>query len=268
MDDVSTGINRRERGLDRAFEILHFLRLHREPVRPNEIAQAIGAPRSSVYDLVNLMIRQGVLEYRGEDGRVFLGRTLYFLGVAYAERFDLMRECGKLLGRIAQETRETAQMCLLEGNKYTVAQMKEGSRPFRISSNVGEPVAIPWTASGRLLVAHKSDAEILDFIPERDFVMPDGHLLDPAVFIGEVRQAARAGYFSFDSVVETFTHCFAVPVYQADGLCVATLCLVTPREDGLNNHARYLKTLLDAATDLSGRLGYAPDDKYRLAGRR
>jgi DNA-binding IclR family transcriptional regulator len=269
MDDISIGITRRERGLDRAFEILNFLRLKRQPMRPNEIAQAIGAPRSSIYDLVNLMIRQGILEYRGEDGSVFLGRKLYFLGVAYAEQFDLMRECDKLLARIAEETRETAQMCLLEGNKYTVAQMKEGPRPFRISSNVGELVSIPWTASGRLLVAHMSDAEIVDFIPAQDFQMPDGHWLDPAVFIAEVREAARVGYFTFNSVVETFTHCFAVPVYQADRVCVATLCLVTPKEDGLKNHADYLKVLLDAAADLSSRLGHTPeDDDHRAAGRR
>jgi DNA-binding IclR family transcriptional regulator len=98
MDDVAADpINRRARGLDRAFEILQFLRLKRQPMRPNEIAQDIGAPRSSVYELVNLMLRQGILEYRGEDGRVFLGRKLYFLGTAYAEQFDLMRECDWLL---------------------------------------------------------------------------------------------------------------------------------------------------------------------------
>lgn len=272
MDDVSDDmVNRRARGLDRAFEILNFLRLKRQPLRPNEIAQGIGAPRSSVYELVNLLMRQGILEYRGEDGRVFLGRKLYFLGVAYSEQFDLMRECDKLLTHIAEETRETAQMCLLEGNKYTVAQMKEGLRPFRISSNVGDPVSIPWTASGRLLVAHMSDQEILDFIPKEDFRLPNGQWLDPPLFISEVREAARVGYYTFNSAVETFTHCFAVPVYQADNICIATLCLVAPREDGLKNHASYLKTLLDAAADLSSRLGHTAADEragIRAAGQR
>lgn len=266
MDDMSAEvINRRARGLDRAFEILDFLRIKRQPMRPNEIAQAVGAPRSSVYELVNLMVRQGVLEYRGDDGRVFLGRKLYFLGTAYAEQFDLMRECDKLLARIAEETRETSQMCLLEGNKYTVAQMKEGIRPFRISSNVGDPVPIPWTASGRLLVGHMSDAEILDFIPPEDFRLPNGRWLDPAVFIGEVRKAGEDGYFTFNSIVETFTHCFAAPVYQADRICIATLCLVAPKEDGLRNHARYLRSLREAAADLSSRLGHAGDPGTRSA---
>lgn len=273
MDDVSDDMtNRRARGLDRAFEIMNYLRLKRTPLRPNEIASGIGAPRSSVYELVNLLMRQGVLEYRGEDGRVFLGRKLYFLGMAYAEQFDLMRECDKLLTHIAEETRETAQMCLLEGNKYTVAQMKEGLRPFRISSNVGDPVSIAWTASGRLLVAHMSDEEILDFIPKEDFQLPNGQWLDPAQFIAEVREASRVGYYTFNSAVENFTHCFAVPVYQADNICIATLCLVAPREDGLKNHASYLKTLLDAAADLSSRLGHVGDEHApgaaRAAGRR
>jgi len=252
--------NRRSRGLDRAFELLDFLRLKRQPMRPNEIAAEIGAPRSSVYELVNLLLRHGVLEYCGEDGRVFLGRRLYFLGTAYAEQFDLMREAEVLLEDLARETRETSQLCMLEGNKYTVALMKEGIRPFRISSNVGEPVPIPWTASGRLLVSHLSDREILDVIPAEDFILPDGTQLDPGVFLAQVREAAEVGYFTFNSAVESFTHCFAVPVYDADKVCVATLCLVTPKEDGLRNHAPYLAKLQQAAKDLSAKLGNAAED--------
>jgi DNA-binding IclR family transcriptional regulator len=258
MDDAADMVNRRARGLDRAFEILDFLRHQREPMRPNEIAQHIGAPRSSVYELVNLLVRQGVLEYRGDDGRVFLGRKLYFLGAAYAEQFDLMRECDRLLMRLAEETRETAQMCLLEGNKYLVALMKEGARPFRISTNVGEPVSIAWTASGRFLVSHMSDQEIVDFIPPEDFTLPDGSQLAPDDFIRQVRQADRDGFFTFNSIVDSFTHCFAAPVYAKDRICIATLCLVTPREDGIRNRQQYLDLLLAAVGELSERMGHLP----------
>lgn len=260
-------VSRRTRGLDRAFEILEFLRHRRQPMRPNEIASEIGAPRSSVYELVNLLLRHGMLDYQGGDGRVFLGRKLYFLGSAYAEQFDLMRECDRMLIRLAEETRETAQMCLLEGDKYTVAMMREGVRPFRISTNVGELVPIPWTASGRLLLSHMSDAEILDFIPTDDFVLPSGQRLDPEGFIAQVRQAAKDGYFTFNSEVENFTHCFAAPVYQADGVCVAALCLVAPREDGLRNRAAYLDALVAAAAEISEKMGYPPARlQHRPAG--
>lgn len=249
-------VSRRTRGLDRAFEILEFLRVKRQPMRPNEIASEIGAPRSSVYELINLLLRHGMLDYEGEDGRVYLGRRLYFLGTAYAEQFDLMRECDRMLIRLAEETRETAQMCLLEGRKYTVAMMREGIRPFRISSNIGELVSIAWTASGRLLVSHLSDQQILDLIPPEDFILPNGRRMEPAEFIAQVRQASRDGFFTFNSEVENFTHCFAVPIYQADGACIATLCLVAPREDGLRNRTAYLESLLKAANEISEKLGF------------
>ncbi|KQV37049.1 MULTISPECIES: IclR family transcriptional regulator [unclassified Rhizobium] len=264
-DRADDTVSRRTRGLDRAFEILEFLRVRRKPMRPNEIALEIGAPRSSIYELVNLLLRQGMLDYQGQDGKVFLGRKLYFLGTAYADQFDLIRESEDFLARLAEETRETAQLCLLEGNKYTVAVMREGSRAFRISSSIGELISIPWTASGRLLVSHLSDPEILAFIPPNDFNLPNGTRLDPASFIAEVRQSTIDGYFTFNSAVETFAHCFAVPVHQADGQCVATVCLVTPQEDGIRNHRSLLDSLLTAAEGLSVRLGYSarrePTDK-------
>jgi DNA-binding IclR family transcriptional regulator len=248
----------RARGLGRAFDIMGFLRERGVPLRPYEIATGLGAPKSSTYELINLLLGEGVLEYADKEGRVFLGRRLYFLGLAYERRFDVTRECRTYLDHLAEVTRETSQLCMLDGDKYTVAMMHEGRRPFRISSDVGEPVPIPWTASGRLLVSHMSDAEILAFIPPADFDLPRGGRLDPATFLAEVHGAREAGFFSFDSIADSFTHCFAAPVRQDDGTCVATLCLIAPREDGIRHHARYRAALVAAAADLSEKLRSAP----------
>jgi DNA-binding IclR family transcriptional regulator len=112
-----------------------------------------------------------------------------------------MRDCDAALERLAEETRETAQFCMLDGNKYTVVRRKEGVRPFRISSDVGQSVAIPWTASGRLLVGHLSDDDMLKFIPPGDFQLPDRTWLDPREFIAQVRGAQAEGAFTFNSIV-------------------------------------------------------------------
>jgi DNA-binding IclR family transcriptional regulator len=241
--------------LDRAFDILDHLRERRSPARPNEIAVALSAPRSTVYELISLLIEAGMLEQTDGEGRVFLGRKLYFLGLAYEANFDLTRECRAYLDRLAIETRETAQLCMLDGNKYTVAMMREGARPFRISSDVGEPIPIPWTASGRLLVSDMTDEEILAFIPTEDFVLPTGAMLNPRTFLTEVRQATKAGFFSFDTLADNFTRCFAAAVQDQSGRCVATLCLIAPRDDAKQNFEMYKAKLLEAAADLSTRVG-------------
>ncbi len=90
---------KRSRGLERAFEILDYLRVSRAPANPNEIAARIKAPRSTVYELVNLLLSNGVLEYCDDEGRVYLGRKLYFLGVAYEDHFNFIRECDRALSR-------------------------------------------------------------------------------------------------------------------------------------------------------------------------
>ena len=53
-----------------------------------------------------------------------------------------------------------------------------------------------------------------------------------------------------------FTRCFAAPVHRPGRVCIATLCLVTPREDGIRNEKSYVGALVEAAKDLSSRLGY------------
>ncbi|BCQ62860.1 IclR family transcriptional regulator [Pseudomonas sp. Boi14] len=224
-------IKRRAKGLDRAFDILDFLKEIGQPLRPNDIAKGIGGPKSTVYELVASLLERRVLEPVGQEGHVYLGRQLYFLGQAHLRHFDLSREADQALQEIVRQTQETAQMCLLNGRKYTVALMKEGERHFRISSNIGENAPIPWTASGRLLLGHLSDGQIVDLIDERDFVLPDGERLPLATFLKQIRQASEDGFFSFDSVADTFTHCFAAPVRDEHGVCICTLCIVAPRAD-------------------------------------
>ena len=246
---------RRTRGIDRAFEILECLHESKKPLRPNEIAIAIGAPKSTTYDVVGLMLSRGILDRADAEGRVFLGRRLYLFGLSHLTHFDVMRLAAGFLDHLSEVTGQTAQLCVLDNRKYVVAQMKEGERHFRISSDVGEPVPLPWTASGRVLVSHLDDKEILKLIPSDDFILPDGKRLSERAFLREVAEARLEGFFSCDGTAGRFTHCFAAAVYDEDRQCAATLCLLTPREEGLQEHARCKRALIDAAQQMTTRIG-------------
>ncbi|GHD19473.1 IclR family transcriptional regulator [Tianweitania populi] len=239
----------RSRGLERAFDIMDALASARRPLRANEIATFLGAPRSSVYELTSLLLGRGILEDAG-DGRLFLGEKLYLLGSAYAAVSGRGAAVEAALKRVVSETSETAQFCRLDGNRYYVGAMREGSRPFRISTTIGERVPLTWTASGRLLVDHLTADEILAFLDKGDFALPDETPIDRKRFLSEVEGARVAGHFTFDSALDSYTHCFAVPVRRQDGQTMATLCIVAPREDARRNHAAYLETLKGAAAAL------------------
>jgi len=249
-----SGPKSRERGLERAFAILDYLRATGAAQRPIEIALGMDAPKSSIYELVGILTGLGVLERTDDEGRLFLGRKLHYWGLSYLKNFDITRLARPLLERITEQTRETAQLCMLDGDKYTVVMMNEGRRQFRISSDVGEKIPITWTASGRLLLGHLTDAEILAFIPKEDFVLPDGARLDPESFLAGVRTARDTDFFSFDSLADNYTHCFAAPVRDAEGTCVCTLCVIAPRGDASANYDLYRDTLITAARAMSAGL--------------
>lgn len=251
MPQTATATKTRARGLERAFDIIQYLHEGKEAKRPIEIAVGMGAPKSSVYELVGILTSLGVLERTDVEGRVFLGRKLHYWGLGYIENFDLTRLAQPMLEYITEQTRETSQLCMVDGNKYTVVMMNEGSRQFRISADVGQKSPLPWTASSRLLLGHLSDDEIQHFIPQEDFVLPDGSRLALSDFISSIRTAHADGFFSFDSLADTYTHCFAAPVYDGSGQCMSTLCLIAPKQDATNNYKMYRDVLINAANDLT-----------------
>lgn len=244
----------RTRGLDRAFHILDYLHSKRMPLRPSEIAQGIGAPRSTTYDVIRLMLEHAILEACDSEGRVFFARKLYFYGQTYLQGFDLTREATDYLDRLTRKTGETAQLCMMEHVKHIVVLTTESARHFKISVNIGERLPLPWTASGRILMSHLTDDEIRCSIPAEDFALPDGTKLDVEKFLKQVQHARDERFFSCQSVSDNFTYCFASPIYDESMRCIATLCLVAPREDALRDHGSYKEILITSATQLSNKL--------------
>ena len=245
----------RARGIDRVVHILDHLFREGRPMRINEIAKGIGAPRSSVYEIADRLVNEKILEVFDAEGRVFFGRKLYYFGRAYTEQFDLTREAGKHLKSLTDQTGETSQLCMTDGAQYSVVMMNHGSRHFKISSDIGEVIPLPWTASARLLLSRLSAEEITDLIPEEDFVLPDGNRLSVETLLGEIHEAAPEGFFSCDTPADSYTHCFAAPVLNENQDCIATLCLVVPRADARARFEDLKATLIEETRSLSRKLG-------------
>lgn len=222
------GVNEatRARGIDRAIDLLECLHAGREPLRIGDLAKRLNAPRSTVYELVERLTRAGILE--SHAGGVFFGRTVHFYAADYLSVHDFSRHAYDAVVRLAETTQQTAQFTTLYGNKYTVEHMHCGSQLFRISADVGVPVPIPWTASGRLLLGHMSRDDIIGFIPPEDFMLPDGRRIDPDAFCQEVVEASSRGCCITRGLVDNFTHCLAASVRDERHVAAGCLCLVVP----------------------------------------
>lgn len=243
----------RQNGIDRAIELLEALLRFREPVKIGDVARKIGAPRSTLYSIVGRLIEAGIVEPASEEGHIYFGKALHLYGRAYAEANPLHRRCREMLDRLAAQTSATAQLCALRGNKYVVVDVRDGTGMFRITTDIGVEVPIPWTASGRLLLDHMTAAEIRGFIPRQDWKLPDGRLIDQDAFIADVARARAEGRCMTNGLSDRFTCCLAAPIRDRRGVAVATICFIIPIDSPEERKRDLLARLVEAGQDLSDR---------------
>jgi DNA-binding IclR family transcriptional regulator len=240
----------RARGVDRVVALLRQLHDARRPLTMRELIESTGAPRSSVYELVTILTDAGWLETR-PDGSVFFGREMHYYGADYAVHNDLISRAHQTILSLVKVHDETAQLCMLEGNKYTVVLSENSARPFNISSDIGVRVPIPWTATGRLLLAHLSADEIRALIPDEDFMLDNGTRIVFDDFLRDVEHAAQLGYCCTEGLSQTFRCCMAAPIRDRAGHAVAALCFMTGRDTDRAKRAAMLDDLVRSAKALS-----------------
>ena len=246
-------VRERQNGIDRAVEILDALLRLRAPAKIGDLAKWIGAPRSTLYSIVNRLIEAGILETAGEEGQIYFGQAVHLYGRAYADANPLHRRCREALERLAAQTNATAQLCALRGNKYVVVDVRDGSGVFKITTDIGVEVPIPWTASGRLLLDHLPASDILQFVPEEDFRLPDGRVVDAEVFVADIARARADGCCMTNGLSDPFTCCLAAPVRDRRGVAVATLCFIVPVDTSEARKQELLGLLVSAAGELTDR---------------
>ena len=246
--------NERKRGIDRVIILLEALLRQRAPMRVGDIARKIGAPRSTTYEIVNRLLEADMLETVGNDGHVYFGRAMHLFGWAYSHHNAHYPRIIEALERLAAESGETVQLCGLRGNKYVVLDSRASVGPFRISSQVGVEVPIPWTASGRLLLSHMDDDAVRAFIPAEDFRLPDGRVIAEAEFLGDIALAKQQGYSETAALADRFTWCLAAPILDGRGQVSLTLCFVLPVDTPEARRVALLAQLRESAAglDLTG----------------
>lgn len=246
-----SGGRARSRGLDRAVEIFQLLHTVRKPIPIGEIARRLKAPRSTIYEIVNLFLAADILEVAGDDGEVFFGRAVYLYANDYFVTHGMVRLGQEEVRRLGMLTGETCQFCMPVGNKYTVVAMQNSARLFRIGSDVGVLVPIPWTASGRFFVAHMTLAEMKAFIPPEDFRTQNGRAIDPRRFLTEAKKARQAGICAIKGLVDDYATCVAAPVVDPHGRCIASICFIVASGGGAARIEELSRLLKESAQSLS-----------------
>jgi IclR family transcriptional regulator, pca regulon regulatory protein len=194
---------------------------------PTDIAAKTGLTRAGARRYL-LTLTQ--LHYADFDGKFFrLTPRVMRLGHAYLAATPLARLARPILETITEKTRESASLTVLDGDDTVFIARSNPPRIASVTIGVGTRLPAYCTASGRVLMIQRSDAEIARYLQG---VQPTAYtpktLVDPAALRDAFRAARLAGYSINDEEFEVGLRSIAVPVINSRNELVAALTVSVP----------------------------------------
>ena len=138
---------------DSTLRMLDFMARQRGPVQAQNIARSLGLPRSSVYQILDVLISRGFVVHLPEEKRYGLGPSAFELSTAYTRQQPLTRLGAPLIARLVDRVGESAHLAVLHGTDVLYVVEERAPRRPSLITDVGVRLPAHLTASGRALLS-------------------------------------------------------------------------------------------------------------------
>ncbi|MDA7551550.1 helix-turn-helix domain-containing protein [Rhodobacteraceae bacterium] len=247
----------RERGIDRAIDILDCLHHHRRPMVVNELATAMGAPRSTIYQMTKLLLDRAVLDsYSG--GRIFLGRKLFLYGSAVPEQYSLIELSKPFIDELADELGERVELNGLVDWKQSILCVAPGKRAYFFPLNSGASYPLPLTSSGRFLIDGFDEETLRTSIPEEDYFRHGTQVMTLGRLMRDSQDAKARGYSVVSDLLDTHMSSISMPIIDKSGVVLSTIGVAFPTGEMEVSKDRFVEALKETVTKVR--------EKFLMAG--
>lgn len=239
--------------IDRAGRLLTLVLQADGDITIGTLSVLADLPKSTTSRLIRSLEHQGLVSRDPDSGGVLPGPTI----VAYARRVnrdaDLVSLARDLLERLADETGETANLTIPTHRGVEQLDQVEGRYILGQANWLGRVVPLHSSAVGKCFLAFDGavlPGGTLESLTPQTICDRDALRVD----LAEVR--ARGWASSVDEIEPGLT-ALGAPVRDREGRAIAGLAVTGPSiRLSPDRHERIGSMLKDAASDLSGRLGY------------
>jgi IclR family acetate operon transcriptional repressor len=228
-------------------ELLEFFAKRQQSATLAEIADALGWPRSSTFNVVNTLVSKGYFYEPATRGAYYPSVRWRQIVNAVAEAEPLPTAVARAAQEVAEASGETACVAAPAGVSALLIYAVESRQRIRFSPWLGERNPIQASASGRALLSQYSDAERHTLYRKITF---ERYTTKTLTRIDEIEAAVRVGaargfHISAGEVVEDLV-AIAAPL-PANGRTLALL-LAAPLFRCSDRIEELGALLVDAAT--------------------
>lgn len=206
---------------DRALAILAAFSNERPELGVSELARELGMHKSTASRLLATLEARGLVRRVGD--RFAPGPELARLGSLAARGAALLPAARPVLVRLAEETRETVNLAVRQGDSVLNLHQVETSHFVGLTDWTGKTTPLHATANGKALLAWGGGP-----VPESRAALTTRTIVDEAELRAELERTRRRGWAQAVEELEGGLNSVAAPIFDAAGLCLAAVSVAGP----------------------------------------
>jgi IclR family KDG regulon transcriptional repressor len=248
--------------IERVSLILDSVGQHPEGMTIRDLSLDLKLPKGTIHRILSSLSYFGYIRQSRETKNYFLGLKLMELSSLLGNQLDLRKVAEPILRDLAESTRETVHMVVLDANEIVYIDKIETEQVtggLKMASRVGSRNPVHSCAVGKALAAHLSEEELDLLIREKGLPRRTANTVtNAAAFKEHLKIVRNQGYAIDDEENERGIRCLAAPLFGEKGRPVAAISVSGPafRVTKKIAHEILRKRVVQAASDISQRLGF------------
>jgi IclR family transcriptional regulator, acetate operon repressor len=242
--------------LERGLQVLQFFAAAGEAT-PAAAAKATGLSRSATYRIADRLRAWGFLELNPATEALRLGPEAARVGMAALSSLDVTRVAPPYLRRLADETQETVNLAVVDGDAVVYIHKEEGPLAVKMTAQLGARRPLHCTALGKAWLAAIPPEELpgrLARLPLPRFTAAT--ITDRADLAAELDRVRRRGWAIDQEEVEEGVYCLGAAVRDHGRAPVAAISVAGPAYRVRAKADRIGALVAQTAAAISGRLGH------------
>ncbi len=261
-DDSSSRMN--VQSLSRALDILEAFPRFGPEIGLSRLASLLNLNKATAYRLLSTLEERGYVE-RSPDSRDYrLAVRTFELGWYYRNTLEVRRIALPYLEEMVAQTRESAFLCIREGDEAVCIERVEGDNEVNIFAlRVGGKQPLHCGAAPRALLAGLDDQELCEYAQRTGLHGNTPYTItNLEQLIQDVRHTRAAGFALSMNDASVGIGAVGAPVYDHSGKVIASISLsglagrYSP--DQVNVISR---VVVDTAARFSRQMGYSPQQR-------
>ena len=213
--------------VDRAITVMEFLS-DRVSSGVTEVANELNIHKSTAHRLLATLKDRGLVEQDTATEKYRLGVGLVLLANSVTADLDIAQCSRPVCDRLAEKTRETATVAVLEGDDGIIIHQ---STPSFSALNVdwsGMHTPLHATAAGKVFLHHMPEDQQRHITKETLQSYTPNTLTNTSALLEELRVGQDDGYWHTVEELETGLNAVAAPIQGADGEILAAISVSGP----------------------------------------